>query len=72
MVTDFLDHLSSSPGSFESDIEYITSMLNSWVTTEELLHELVELIYTQVGRESFSPHFKFVLILDNVILSKPV
>ncbi|XP_041643719.1 polyadenylate-binding protein-interacting protein 1 [Cheilinus undulatus] len=47
MVTDFLGHLSSSPGSFESDVEHITSMLNSWVTTEESLHELVELIYTQ-------------------------
>nr|XP_046243974.1 polyadenylate-binding protein-interacting protein 1 isoform X2 [Scatophagus argus] len=47
MVTDFLGNLSSSPGSFESDIEYITGVLNSWVTTEELLHELVELIFTQ-------------------------
>ncbi|CAG5924779.1 unnamed protein product [Menidia menidia] len=46
-VTDFLGHLSSSPGSFESDVEYIASMLNSWVTSEELLKELVELIYTQ-------------------------
>ncbi|XP_008283164.1 polyadenylate-binding protein-interacting protein 1 [Stegastes partitus] len=47
MVTDFLGHLSSSPGSFESDIDYITAVLNDWVTTEELLKELVELIYTQ-------------------------
>ncbi|KAK5605586.1 hypothetical protein CRENBAI_009705 [Crenichthys baileyi] len=46
-VIDFLGHLSSSPGSFESDVECITSMLNSWVTTEELLKELVELIFTQ-------------------------
>uniref|UniRef100_A0A3B5LK20 Polyadenylate-binding protein-interacting protein 1 n=1 Tax=Xiphophorus couchianus TaxID=32473 RepID=A0A3B5LK20_9TELE len=46
-VTDFLAHLSSSPGSFESDVEEITSMLNSWVTTEDLLKELVELIFTQ-------------------------
>ncbi|XP_035999888.1 polyadenylate-binding protein-interacting protein 1-like [Fundulus heteroclitus] len=46
-VTDFLSHLSSSPGSFESDVEYITGILNSWVTTEELLKELVELIFTQ-------------------------
>ncbi|KAM4745716.1 polyadenylate-binding protein-interacting protein 1 [Anableps anableps] len=46
-VTDFLCHLSSSPGSFESDVEEITSMLNCWVTTEELLKELVELIFTQ-------------------------
>lgn len=49
MVADILGHLSSSPGSFESDIENITSALNSWVTTEESLHELVELIFTQVG-----------------------
>uniref|UniRef100_A0A3Q0STW0 Polyadenylate-binding protein-interacting protein 1 n=1 Tax=Amphilophus citrinellus TaxID=61819 RepID=A0A3Q0STW0_AMPCI len=47
MVTEFLAFLSSSPGSFESDVEYMTSNLNSWVTTEELLKELVELIYTQ-------------------------
>lgn len=47
MVTDFLGHLSSSPGSFDSDVEYITSMLNACVTTEELLQELVELIYAQ-------------------------
>ncbi|XP_031711975.1 polyadenylate-binding protein-interacting protein 1 [Anarrhichthys ocellatus] len=46
-VADFLGHLSSSPGSFELDVEQITGMLNSWVTTEELLKELVELIYTQ-------------------------
>ncbi|XP_028270981.1 polyadenylate-binding protein-interacting protein 1 [Parambassis ranga] len=47
MVTDFLAHLSSSPGTFESDMEYITSMLNGMVTTEQLLEELVELIFTQ-------------------------
>ncbi|KAF3695551.1 Polyadenylate-binding protein-interacting protein 1 [Channa argus] len=47
MVTDFLDHLSSSPGSFDSDVEYITDTLNYWVTTKELLQELVELIFTQ-------------------------
>lgn len=47
MVTDFLCHLSSSPGSFESDVEHITHLLNSYVSTEELLLELVELIYTQ-------------------------
>nr|XP_057926270.1 polyadenylate-binding protein-interacting protein 1 [Doryrhamphus excisus]XP_057926271.1 polyadenylate-binding protein-interacting protein 1 [Doryrhamphus excisus] len=47
MVRDFLCHLSSSPGMFESDIEYITSVLNSFITTEELLAELVELIYTE-------------------------
>ncbi|RXN22315.1 polyadenylate-binding -interacting 1-like protein [Labeo rohita] len=46
-VQDFVIHLNSSPGSFESEIDYITDMLNSWVTTEEILQELVELIYVQ-------------------------
>ncbi|KAG7278273.1 hypothetical protein CRUP_036350 [Coryphaenoides rupestris] len=47
MVADFLGHLSASPGSFDSDVEYIVGSLNAWVNTEELLHQLVELIYTQ-------------------------
>lgn len=67
MVTEFLGHLSSSPGSFESDIEYITGMFNSWVNTEELLNELVELIYTQVRRDTFTPHFAFALIYTHLI-----
>lgn len=50
MVTDFLGHLSTSPGSFESDIGYISDTLNSWVDTEETLNELVDLIFTQVRR----------------------
>lgn len=48
-VQDFVSHLTSSPGSFESEIDYITDMLNAWVTTEETLQELVELIYVQVN-----------------------
>lgn len=48
IVSDVLAHLSSSPGSFETDIEDITAMLNTWVTTKESLEELVELIFTQV------------------------
>ncbi|XP_010875019.1 polyadenylate-binding protein-interacting protein 1 [Esox lucius] len=47
LVEEFLSHLNASPGSFETEIEYIANMLNSWVTTEETLQELVELIYTQ-------------------------
>uniref|UniRef100_A0A1A8KQY6 Polyadenylate-binding protein-interacting protein 1 n=2 Tax=Nothobranchius kuhntae TaxID=321403 RepID=A0A1A8KQY6_NOTKU len=47
MVAEFLGHLSSSPGSFEVDVEHIASILNSCVITEELLKELVELIFTQ-------------------------
>lgn len=57
-VAEFLDHLSSSPGSFELDVEGITAMLNSWVTTEELLNELVELIYTQVQSTAI-PNFAY-------------
>lgn len=49
-VTEFLGHLSTSPGSFDSDIGYISDTLNSWVTTEETLDELVGLIFTQVRR----------------------
>ena len=62
MVEEFLAHLSSSPGSFETDVEHIAYMLNSWVTTEELLQDLVELIYTQVGHAgtlSFSHTLNF-------------
>ncbi|MBN3301093.1 PAIP1 protein, partial [Amia calva] len=46
-VQDFLDHLNESPGSFEAEIDHFTLMLNGWVTTDETLHELVELIYQQ-------------------------
>lgn len=54
MVTEFLGHLSTSPGSFDSDIGYINDTLNAWVTTEETLNELVGLIFTQVRRILFS------------------
>ncbi|KAJ8287296.1 hypothetical protein GJAV_G00049950 [Gymnothorax javanicus] len=47
LVQDFLNHLNSSPASFELEIESITASLNSWITSEEMLQELVELIYTQ-------------------------
>ncbi|XP_060763659.1 polyadenylate-binding protein-interacting protein 1 [Neoarius graeffei] len=47
LVQDILSHLNSSPGSFETDIGNITATLNHWVTTEETLQELVELIFTQ-------------------------
>ncbi|XP_061672734.1 polyadenylate-binding protein-interacting protein 1 [Syngnathoides biaculeatus] len=47
VVRDFLCHLSTSPGMFESDVEHLTSVLNSHVTTKELLAELVDLIYTE-------------------------
>lgn len=54
MVTEFLGHLSASPGSFDSDIGYINDTLNSLVTTEETLNELVGLIFTQVRSILFS------------------
>uniref|UniRef100_A0A8C9VHI8 Polyadenylate-binding protein-interacting protein 1 n=1 Tax=Scleropages formosus TaxID=113540 RepID=A0A8C9VHI8_SCLFO len=47
LVQDMLSHLNASPGSFELEVESITATLNEWVTTEETLQELVELIYTQ-------------------------
>ncbi|XP_028852646.1 polyadenylate-binding protein-interacting protein 1 [Denticeps clupeoides] len=47
LVQGILSHLNSSPGSFEVDIDDITATLNEWVTTEDTLKELVELIYMQ-------------------------
>ncbi|KAJ8338769.1 hypothetical protein SKAU_G00355550 [Synaphobranchus kaupii] len=47
LVQEYLNHLNASPASFELEIEAITATLNGWVTTEETLHELLELIYTQ-------------------------
>ncbi|KAM5192191.1 polyadenylate-binding protein-interacting protein 1 isoform 2-T2 [Mantella aurantiaca] len=46
-VQDLLNHLTQQPGSFEADIYQFTDVLNSWITTEESLKELVELIYQQ-------------------------
>lgn len=46
-VQDILNHLTEEPGSFEIEIPQFTDVLNGWVTTEELLGELVELIYEQ-------------------------
>lgn len=44
-----MNHLTEQPGSFETDIEQFAETLNSWVTTDDALQELVELIYQQVG-----------------------
>ncbi|KAM9810835.1 polyadenylate-binding protein-interacting protein 1 [Neosynchiropus ocellatus] len=46
-VTCFMDQLSSSPGTFDMDVEYMAETLSSWVTDEASLKELVELIFTQ-------------------------
>lgn len=53
LVQDILSHLNSSPGSFESEVDQIAATLNSWVTTEETLQELVELIFIQVEEEQW-------------------
>uniref|UniRef100_H3DET0 Polyadenylate-binding protein-interacting protein 1 n=1 Tax=Tetraodon nigroviridis TaxID=99883 RepID=H3DET0_TETNG len=58
-VTEFLGHLSTSPGSFDSDIGYISDTLNSWVTTEETLNELVGLIFTQQSQSTTIPNFSY-------------
>ncbi|XP_053770691.1 polyadenylate-binding protein-interacting protein 1 isoform X2 [Desmodus rotundus] len=47
-VQDFLNHLTEQPGSFETDIEQFAETLNTWVTTDDALQELVELIYQQI------------------------
>ncbi|XP_059405482.1 polyadenylate-binding protein-interacting protein 1-like [Carassius carassius] len=57
-VQEFVSHLYSSPGSFETEIDYITDTLNSCVTTEETLQELVELIYVQ---STSVPHFAYTV-----------
>lgn len=65
-VHDFVSILTSSPGSFESEIDYITDTLNSWVTTEEILKELVELIYVQVNySQQIIEHF-FMFIKSKI------
>ncbi|XP_063817868.1 polyadenylate-binding protein-interacting protein 1 isoform X3 [Pseudophryne corroboree] len=46
-VQDLLNHLTEQPGSFEAEIYQFTDVLNNWVTTEESLQEVVELLYQQ-------------------------
>ncbi|OCU02556.1 polyadenylate-binding protein-interacting protein 1-like [Xenopus laevis] len=46
-VQDFLNHLTEQPGSFEAEIFPFSDVLINCVTTDELLQELVELIYQQ-------------------------
>ncbi|NXY44820.1 PAIP1 protein, partial [Ceuthmochares aereus] len=48
-VQDFLNHLTEQPGCFETEIEQFAETLNCWVTADEALRELVELIYQQVA-----------------------
>ncbi|CAH2296402.1 polyadenylate-binding -interacting 1 isoform X1 [Pelobates cultripes] len=46
-VQDVLNHLTEQPGSFEAEIYQFADVLNNWVTTDDLLKELVELVYQQ-------------------------
>ncbi|XP_069739767.1 polyadenylate-binding protein-interacting protein 1 isoform X1 [Narcine bancroftii] len=46
-LQDFLSLLTAHPGSFELEIVQFTEMMNSWVNTEEIVQEVVELIYQQ-------------------------
>ncbi|MEE6458132.1 hypothetical protein FKM82_000186 [Ascaphus truei] len=46
-VQDFMNHLTEQPGSFEAEIDLFSEVLKSWVTTDDSLQELIELIYQQ-------------------------
>ncbi|XP_051876084.1 polyadenylate-binding protein-interacting protein 1 isoform X2 [Pristis pectinata] len=46
-LQEFLNLLTSHPGSFELEIEQFTEMMKSCVSTEEVLQEVVEIIYQQ-------------------------
>ncbi|KAK2102781.1 Polyadenylate-binding protein-interacting protein 1 [Saguinus oedipus] len=48
---------SEQPGSFETEIEQFAETLNGWVTTDDALQELVELIYQQA---TSIPNFSYM------------
>ncbi|XP_008945721.1 PREDICTED: polyadenylate-binding protein-interacting protein 1-like, partial [Merops nubicus] len=56
-VQDFLNHLAEQPGCFETEIEQFAETLNGWVTADETLQELVELIYQQA---TSVPNFSYI------------
>ncbi|NXT24599.1 PAIP1 protein, partial [Syrrhaptes paradoxus] len=56
-VQDFLNHLTEQPGCFETEIEQFAETVNSWVTADEALPELVELIYQQA---TSVPNFSYI------------
>uniref|UniRef100_A0A2K5PCR1 MIF4G domain-containing protein n=1 Tax=Cebus imitator TaxID=2715852 RepID=A0A2K5PCR1_CEBIM len=58
-VQDFLNHLTEQPGSFETEIEQFEETLNGWVTTDDALQELVELIYQQAMS---IPNFSYMAV----------
>lgn len=56
-VQDFLNHLTEQPGSFETEIEQFAETLNSWVTADDALQDLVDLIYQQA---TSIPNFSYM------------
>ncbi|KFU92245.1 Polyadenylate-binding protein-interacting protein 1 [Chaetura pelagica] len=56
-VQDFLNHLTEQPGCFETEIEQFAEALNGWVTADEALQELVELVYQQA---TSVPNFSYM------------
>ncbi|NWQ98852.1 PAIP1 protein, partial [Burhinus bistriatus] len=56
-VQDFLNHLTEQPGCFETEIEQFAETLNGWVTADETLQELVELVYQQA---TSVPNFSYM------------
>ncbi|XP_070213562.1 polyadenylate-binding protein-interacting protein 1 isoform X2 [Bos mutus] len=56
-VQDFLNHLTEQPGSFETEIGQFAETLNGWVTTDDALQELMELIYQQA---TSIPNFSYM------------
>ncbi|KAK2521171.1 Paip1 [Columba guinea] len=56
-VQDFLNHLTEQPGCFETEIAQFAETLNGWVTEDEALQELVELIYQQA---TSVPNFSYM------------
>ncbi|KAJ7428319.1 Polyadenylate-binding protein-interacting protein 1 [Pitangus sulphuratus] len=56
-VQDFLNHLTEQPGCFETEIERFAETVNGWVTADETLQELVELVYQQA---TTVPNFSYM------------
>ncbi|XP_068856511.1 polyadenylate-binding protein-interacting protein 1-like isoform X2 [Aphelocoma coerulescens] len=56
-VQDFLNHLAEQPGCFETEIEQFAETVNGWVTADETLQELVELVYQQA---TSVPNFSYM------------
>ncbi|XP_054253454.1 polyadenylate-binding protein-interacting protein 1 [Indicator indicator] len=56
-VQDFLNHLTEQPGCFDTEIEQFAETLNGWITADEALQEIVELIYQQA---TSVPHFSYM------------